>query len=300
MLFSITFKIKDGIEDCIIGGDGIILGYFDMFDGFANRKYEVLPPIGIKQGSVTVKSVKYGYVLGRETISRADLVRLAAYISGEDRTADNFVEANAHILGRPTITRADLVRLAAYISGEDRSPLGPIITTVFSIPALMTFPVLEEIPEVSVTSANGIAGDEVTLIVDLINNPGIASFGLTIKYDTEKLEYKSASSATGILPPANFKALSNAPGQITCSTYTDRDINTDGVLFTLTFKIKDGVTDCVIDNDGFMLGYFNMFDGFATGGTEIIYPFVRQGSITVEGNAALYQPLSFLPRLGVQ
>ena len=142
--------------------------------------------------------------------------------------------------------------------------------------------------KLAVSSAEGRAGREVTLTVSLENNPGIASYGITMQYDKSRLTYVSATK--GDIKTDTFYARDNnyfhelADNQINFNAYTleGEAIKTGSDLFTVRFKINEETEPCIIDGDDLKFDYVLVGrDGFAISGTEVIYPFVKQGSISV-------------------
>ncbi len=84
-------------------------------------------------------------------------------------------------------------------------------------------------PNITVSSATAAQGDEVTITVDIANNPGIAMLELPISYDTSRLE-KVSFTAEGL--PGGYVNTTGVwinPG--------NSDYN--GTILTLTFKVLD-------------------------------------------------------------
>ncbi len=89
----------------------------------------------------------------------------------------------------------------------------------------------------SVSSASGVRGDEVTVSVSITSNPGIAVLNFDISYDTNVLELPNGSKSgtcTG-LSGASFET-----GRFADYAWVDAANSTyTGTILTLTFKIKD-------------------------------------------------------------
>ncbi|MCL1809113.1 MAG: dockerin type I domain-containing protein [Clostridiales bacterium] len=232
-------------------------------------------------GAVSTTAPLYGDVNGDGAVDRSDQTRLNLFISGIDRTPNNFVEANADVNGDGIIDRSDQTRLNQFFSGLDRTPLGPKPGSG-SRSMISSTAVADKATAVIVSSGSGKAGEEVTLAVALEENPGVSSYGLTMKYDKDKLEYVSA--AVGDIIAENFAAVPILENSMTFSAFTTSGASVTGgtVLFTMTFKIKDGTAGGVIEGSSLELGYFDMFDGFAISSTEVAKFGVQQGKITVE------------------
>ncbi len=89
-------------------------------------------------------------------------------------------------------------------------------------------------PEITVSDASGNIGDEVTVIISLTSNPGIAGFNADITYDKNNLELTDMSGNSGF--GGSFM------GNVIKSKfvwYNASNITSTGTFTTLKFKIKD-------------------------------------------------------------
>ena len=89
-------------------------------------------------------------------------------------------------------------------------------------------------PEITVSDASGNIGDEVTVIISLTSNPGIAGFNADITYDKNNLELTDMSGNSGF--GGSFM------GNVSKSKfvwYNASNITSTGTFTTLKFKIKD-------------------------------------------------------------
>ena len=89
-------------------------------------------------------------------------------------------------------------------------------------------------PEITVSDASGNIGDEVTVIISLTSNPGIAGFNADITYDKNNLELTDMSGNSGF--GGSFM------GNVIKSKfvwYNASNITSTGTFVTLKFKIKD-------------------------------------------------------------
>ncbi|MCL1975629.1 MAG: bacterial Ig-like domain-containing protein, partial [Firmicutes bacterium] len=241
------------------------------------------------------KPILYGDVNGDERINPADLTRLQQYISGVDRSTNEFNVANADVNGDGVVNPGDLTRFQLYISGVDRSPLGPpIILEISSAPPLTLKTITAKAavaaadPMVRVSNVSGKAGEEVTLAISFENNPGIAFFGLTLQYDKNKLTY--IRSSLGDIIKDNWLVLedfyNNHSLTFSASVANGVDSLTGSTLFTVTFKIKEGTSSGIIKGTDLLLDYLDMMDGF-TSDRKFLYYNITQGEITVEPDKAL-------------
>lgn len=104
----------------------------------------------------------------------------------------------------------------------------------------------------AVSSTTATCGDEVTLTVSLNNNPGIAGMDLTISYDQSQLEKVSFTGNTamgGTWTIINSAVWDNAG-----------DVNYNGTILTLKFKVLDGAT-CGASTNVTVSGTVGNWDG---------------------------------------
>jgi len=143
-------------------------------------------------------------------------------------------------------------------------------------------------PTVRVLSISGKAGEDVTIVVTIENNPGISSYGLTMLYNENKLVFISAANGDRVTDSFRFfNYPENDQAHLRSMTFTAYDVDgavtTSGtVLFTITFKIKEGVEPGVIEGSDLRLGYFDFLDGFAVSSTEVKEFNIVQGNISIE------------------
>ena len=290
VLFTITFKIKAGVEEMVIDETaGLNLGFHRAMMDLIEHDGKIIPCL-FDQGRIIVRNIVYGDVNGDGYINAMDVTRLLRYIWEVDTSSNSFVAANADVNGDGYINAMDVTRLLRYIWEVDTSPLGPPIppSAAPAAPsgqgpapeaqssALMPFNTDCD-TSVSLSSASGAAGDEVTLTVSLDNNPGIASFSLSLEYP-EELTFVEA--APGDIIGANFRAIPD-DGRITifATSQNGADVSEGDELFSVTFKIDEGAKAGVID--GLSLGLYRKGDLIES--DEKILPIeFLQGAITVD------------------
>ena len=95
-------------------------------------------------------------------------------------------------------------------------------------------------PTVALSSAQGSAGDTVTVTATVANNPGIVSMYLELEYDRSRLELVSATDC-GLLAGKTFsKTVTTYPYALTWDdSLADGNNTSNGDLVILTFKILD-------------------------------------------------------------
>ena len=225
-------------------------------------------------------AIRYGDVNGDGVINLLDVTRLLQFIRGIDISDDGYIAVNADANGDGVVNMLDVTAILRFVRGIDPGPLGP--NTAPIAPAMFGFSfapfMMGTDTVVSVSDTSGKAGDEVTMNVSLENNPGIASFSLTMLYPDE-LEF--ISSQPGDIISDNYYCYSPANGQINVSatSFDGADVAFGTVLFTLTFRIKDGAEAGVID--GIDLGLHLEGDLIENDAKYLPVEF-SQGSVTVE------------------
>ncbi len=90
--------------------------------------------------------------------------------------------------------------------------------------------------KISVGEATASVGKTVKVPVELSENPGIVGINIAFNYDTEKLEYISVEKGKIINDCEAFEK----DGKISVLTLEDEDFKTNGTLYYLTFKVRDG------------------------------------------------------------
>ncbi len=93
------------------------------------------------------------------------------------------------------------------------------------------------IPTFAVSTHNGLRGDTFTASVSIENNPGIVSFKVDIGYDTNVLTLVSVTG--GVFSRTSFGPVTNNPIAVSWVDALNPNNFTNGVVATLTFKIKD-------------------------------------------------------------
>lgn len=92
-------------------------------------------------------------------------------------------------------------------------------------------------PSFVVSTVEGERGDTVEVTVSTKNNPGIVSLKVNIGYDASALELVSIDG--GAFVGTSFGPLTNNPIAVSWVNALETNNTTDGVVATLTFKIKD-------------------------------------------------------------
>ena len=99
-----------------------------------------------------------------------------------------------------------------------------------------------EKPEIIVATASVNANGEVVIPVSIKNNPGITGLNYKIDYSTDKLEILSITPNTELLASNFITNLGYEDERGLAVTWHQNDnMTSDGVLFTIKAKLKDGV-----------------------------------------------------------
>ena len=139
--------------------------------------------------------------------------------------------------------------------------LAVLLTTIMLLTIVAVSPIIAlEVPTFSVSDAQGYAGDEVVLSVNIASNPGVISIGLQIGYDSSVLELKSA--AIKDFAEVSFSPIEANPFMVTWEDVLKPNNTNNGSLAVLTFSIKEsaplGDTSVTVDyNDNEADNVFN-------------------------------------------
>ena len=114
--------------------------------------------------------------------------------------------------------------------------------SVFSLTAAAS---QEPEPVLTVSEVSGVPEDDVSVEVKLENNPGIAGYKLTLNYDPDILEYQGFDDSDVLLQitKGDNGEIKVENGTITVVGFKDNNVNGDGTLFTVNFKVKDDARD---------------------------------------------------------
>lgn len=157
-------------------------------------------------------------------------------------------------------------------------------------------------PTFSVTDAQGKLGDEISVDINISNNPGIIALRLNIQYDSSVLELTGATPKD--YASTTFGPLTNNPFTLLWDESLSPDNTTNGTIAQLTFAIKDkaavGDTDITITydpEDVFNQNYENVHFETAAGSVAISCAEHKYGDLVpgipakcgVEGRKAYYE-----------
>ena len=96
-------------------------------------------------------------------------------------------------------------------------------------------------PTVGISSAEAQPGDSIDLTVSLTGNPGITSIDFSVQYDAKQFELTAKTNGKLLAGTMNSQTLDKVPyycGWI--NSLQKENCKDDGVLITLTFKVKNG------------------------------------------------------------
>lgn len=92
---------------------------------------------------------------------------------------------------------------------------------------------------ITVDTVSAIAGDTVTVKVSIDNNPGIAAVTISVKYDSASLTYIDYEEGLFAAPTVNCVTKKSL---VRFVAVQNENMTENGILFSLSFKVKDGVT----------------------------------------------------------
>jgi hypothetical protein len=93
-------------------------------------------------------------------------------------------------------------------------------------------------PTISVGSAAGRAGASVVVPISVANNPGIASAGIVVNYDVNKLSLTNAIEVDAAFPIDSLHVTDTGTQVLSLGTGTS-DYNKNGAIVKLTFAIRE-------------------------------------------------------------
>ena len=99
-------------------------------------------------------------------------------------------------------------------------------------------------PAITISSATATPGDSVDLTVTISGNPGITSIDFSVQYDQTQLELTAKQNGKLLGGTSYSQTLTKVPyycGWI--NSLQEVNCTDNGVLITLTFKVKDGATN---------------------------------------------------------
>lgn len=137
-------------------------------------------------------------------------------------------------------------------------------------------------PKITVSNVTAEAGETVSIVVDISDNPGIMAMAFCITYDSEVLTFKNYSK--GYLTSYTVKDHSDK-GHIAFVNVENKDIATNGTIISLLFEVKKdakpGKHVIALANSNRDKHGTKLHNSFSTSKQEFIVPIVASGSVTV-------------------
>ena len=134
----------------------------------------------------------------------------------------------------------------------------------------LTAMALADDPAFQVSMTEAAPGEEATLTVSTVNNPGIVSFELNIEYDEEVLDWVGVEQGT-------YDGIWDLRTGESCLWFDADDHTDDAVILTLTFRVSDDspvgfseVTVSYEDEDVFNVNEEDISFAVIPGGIEVV------------------------------
>lgn len=138
-------------------------------------------------------------------------------------------------------------------------------------------------PKITVSNQAALPGNEVTLDVNISNNPGIMAMTFSVVYDAQCFEFVKLEK--GYVASPVYKNHANK-GYISFSISETSNKTNSGNIMSLTFKIKNdapaGKYEVFIANHYYEDAGENLENCFANSNGKYIIPTTKKGSITVQ------------------
>ncbi len=172
-------------------------------------------------------------------------------------------------------------------SGFDSSTAGEKIVTVSYGGKTTTFTVtveeVEEVdpnaPQIVVSNSTGMVGQQVSVTISIINNPGVASMMLSVGYDEDVLALVSVTDGGQLGTAVHSDNYTACPYTLTwANDLATENYTYNGEIVTLTFEVLEGAelgkTSVTVYYD------YDNFDIFNVDGEEVWFEMV-DGSVNV-------------------
>ena len=118
-----------------------------------------------------------------------------------------------------------------------------IAVLITSLPFYATA-VFASSPTIGISSAEAQPGDSVDLTVSITGNPGITSIDFSVQYDAKQFELTAKKNGKLLGGTMNSQTLDKVPYYCGWINSLQREnCKDEGVLITLTFKVKDGAVN---------------------------------------------------------
>ena len=102
------------------------------------------------------------------------------------------------------------------------------------------------LPTFELSSAAGAAGDEVTVTLSVLNNPGITALSVQIAYSDGDLELVSITDCGLFDDKISTSKLTSNPATVSWYASDSENKTDSGMLATMTFRIKEGASSSTI------------------------------------------------------
>ncbi len=157
-----------------------------------------------------------------------------------------------------------------------------LICTIFVFSFCLSAFAATDTAKITVSSADAMPGDSITINVDISNNPGIMAMAFCITYDNDSLVYKNFSK--GYLTSYTVKDHSDK-GYVSFVNVENKDNSTDGTIISILFEVKEdaapGKHTITLANSNIDRHGKKLHNSFSNSKQQFVVPIVTSGGVTV-------------------
>ena len=227
-VYNIVFEILETATD---GDTDITINFEENGNANVSGENVTFTPAN---GSVEIRSYWLGDLNGDRQFRVADLLHLAQYVAGIEKTLTDKQKLSADVNEDTIIDIHDVIMLQQWIVNAGV----PNVQTFAMFAAVNDM--VEDATRISLGEIKGKVGQEVVVPVTIENNVGISAFMFEVAYNTEDLTFVSAELG-GVLDKGVLITQVDEENQrlIVLWYSTEGDVSADGEMLPLTFKIND-------------------------------------------------------------
>jgi len=272
-----------------------VFAYWSDYASFVTADADIYP-IMINENftEMPVTSVPGGTYSGAQTVALTCSTPGASIYYTTDGTMPEYSEESGLTNGKLYTGPLSITKDTELMSTAAADGMNPSFLAYSAY--IIDSQAAENTPQARVKSVEGRAGEFVDVAVDLSNNPGLASFRFQLHFDKTKLEPVSLTKGDALTKGSITSNVNVADIDYVTAFWSDADgIEDNGTLFTVRFKIKDGVEDGAIPLSLVAVEAWDedvqSVDLATTDGQVTVYSFIPgdlDGNNVVNGADAIY------------